>query len=588
MCERLRGRWLACPVTDLPPAGAPIISGAIHYFRVHPDQWRHRLQMLQAMGADTVETYVPWNLHEPRPGEYVFDGLTDLGGFLDIAHDLGLRAIVRPGPYICAEWENGGLPWWLTADPTIAIRTRDARYLAAVDRWFDVLVPVIADRQVTRGGPVTMVQVENEYGSYGSDLPYLEHLRDGLLTRGIDVTLFTSDGPEDHMLTGGTIPGVWATVNFGSRGREAFATLARHRPDDAPFCMEFWNGWFDHWGAPHHVRSAEEATAALEEILDAGGSVNFYMAHGGTSFGVTAGANHHGSYTPTITSYDYDAPIDEAGRATPKFWAYREAIGRRRPVTAEVPAPFPVLPTRRVVLTEATPLTAALDASPIPALETGRPPTFEELGIEHGVARYRGRIPGPRQAYELSLPGLADRAHVRVGGELLGVVDRTEAQTFTVEVPAEGVDVEILVESMGRVNYGPWLGERKGLVGGVSHGQQSIHGWETTALPLADLPDLGATVPPTDVDGAAFYRGTFEADGPADTFVSTADWGKGYVWVNGFNLGRYWSAGPQRTLYVPAPVIRAGANEIVVLELDARPDEAVVTLVEDLDLGPVE
>lgn len=570
---------------DLLPVTEQIVSGAVHYARVHPDQWRHRLQTLQAMGADTVETYVPWNLHEPRPGEHTFAGIADLGAFLDLAHELGLRAIVRPGPYICAEWDNGGLPSWLTGQPGIAIRTRDPRYLAAVDAWFDVLIPVIAERQETRGGPVSMVQVENEYGSYGSDLTYLEHLRGGLVARGIDVPMFTSDGPEDHMLTGGTIPGVWATVNFGSRGAEAFATLRRHRPDDAPFCMEFWNGWFDHWGAPHHVRSAEDATAALEEILDAGGSVNVYMAHGGTSFGTTAGANHHGEYTPTVTSYDYDAPIDEAGRPTAKFWAYRAAIARRRPIAHEVPAPLPVLTPGEVRLTQAVPLAEAFAGRD--AVETGHAPTFEELDVDHGLVRYRAHIRGPRQAYELTLPGLADRAHVYAAGALLGVLERGSESGLPLAVPAEGVDLEIVVESMGRVNYGPWLGERKGLVGGVLHDQQQVHGFTSVTLPLTSPPELDtmAALDAEAVHGPGFYLGTFSAEGAADGFLTLPGWGKGYVWVNGFALGRYWDRGPQRTLYLPAPVAREGTNDLVLLELDRRPEEPVVTFVGDLDLG---
>lgn len=569
-------------MTDSPQ----IISGAIHYARVHPQQWRHRLQMLLAMGADTVETYVPWNLHEPRPGEYRFDGGADLGGFLDLADELGLRAIVRPGPYICAEWDNGGLPWWLTADRSLALRTRDPRYVAAVERWFDVLIPQVASRLVTRGGPVTLVQVENEYGSYGSDLEHLEQVRAMLVARGVDVPLFTSDGPEDHMLTGGTIPGVWATVNFGSGATEAFATLARHRPDDAPFCMEFWNGWFDHWGGPHHVRPAADAAASLAEILDAGASVNVYMAHGGTSFGTTAGANHHGSYTPTITSYDYDAPIDEAGRATEKFWAYREVIARRRPVTVEPPAPSPVLPQARVELAPAASVTQLLDAGE--SRTTGHPPTFEELGIEHGLVRYRTRIRGPRQAYDLTLPGLADRAHVYAGGRLLGVAERGEDWSAALEVPADGLELELLVESMGRVNYGPWLGERKGLVDGVLHERQHLHGWESTGLALQEQPQLPADhdAVGADVSPPALYRGTFEAAGPADSFLALPGWGKGYVWVNGFNLGRYWDRGPQATLYLPAPVVQEGVNEIVVLELDRVPGDVAIELRDQPDLGP--
>ncbi len=233
----------------------PVISGALHYFRVHPDEWAARLRALHFLGFDTIETYVPWNLHEPAPGEHVFDGLADLGRFLDLVAAEGLGAIVRPGPYICAEWDNGGLPAWLTGQPGIRVRTCDPDYLAAVDAWFDVLAPVIAVRQSDTGGPVAMVQVENEYGSYGSDADYLEHLRAGLRDRGITVPLFTSDGPTEYMLAGGTLPGVRATVNFGSDPEEAFGLLARLRPDDEPFCMEYWNGWFDHWGTSHHVRT---------------------------------------------------------------------------------------------------------------------------------------------------------------------------------------------------------------------------------------------------------------------------------------------------------------------------------------------
>ena len=274
--------------------GRPVrlLSGALHYFRVHEEHWGHRLAMLRAMGLNCVETYVPWNLHEPRPGS--FEDVQALGRFLDAAQEAGLWAIVRPGPYICAEWENGGLPHWLTGELGTRVRTRDERFLEHLERWFGVLLPLIVERQIDRGGPVIMVQVENEYGSYGSDAAYLGRLADVLRDAGVRVPLVTSDGPEDHMLSSGCIPGVLATVNFGSRAREGFETLRRHRPEGPLMCMEFWCGWFDHWGGEHITRSADDAAAALREILECGASVNLYMAHGGTSFAGWAGANRGG------------------------------------------------------------------------------------------------------------------------------------------------------------------------------------------------------------------------------------------------------------------------------------------------------
>jgi len=540
-----------------------ILSGALHYFRVHPAQWRHRLQMLKAMGLNTVETYVAWNLHEPARGGYRFGGapvrtpydLTDLDGFLQAAREEGLQAIVRPGPYICAEWDNGGLPSWLTAALDRHLRTSDPAYLAEVDRWFDVLIPRIAEHQVTRGGNVVMVQVENEYGSFGSDAAYLRHLAEGLRRRGIDVPLFTSDGPEDHMLTGGAVPGLLATVNFGSRATEAFAKLAEHRPDDAPMCMEFWCGWFDHWGRPHVVRDAQDAANTLKEILGAGASVNIYMAHGGTSFGTTAGANVTGptlesGYAPDITSYDYDAPISEAGAATPKFWAFREILQG----SADLPAaprfqPAVVLhPDRRVrlehVLDNVTPVSAP------------NPPTFEELGVVHGVARYRVTIPSGRSAYPLNV-NVRDRALIRG----LGTVEREQPADLSV---GSG-EVELLVESLGRVNYGPLVGERKGLLS-VRHGQQMLHGFTVQALALdGEMP----AVPwdrAGDGDGPAFLRTVHDVDDVADAYVAVSD-GDGYLWLNGFLLGRYRGAGPQRALYAPGPLWRTGRNELVVLHL---------------------
>ncbi|GAA1372961.1 glycoside hydrolase family 35 protein [Streptomyces beijiangensis] len=572
-----------------------LLSGALHYFRTLPEQWPHRLHQLRAMGLNTVETYVPWNLHEPRPGTYDFEGLADLDAFLHATAEAGLHAIVRPSPYICAEWENGGLPWWLNADREVrAVRCQDPAYLAHVERWYDRLMPVIAPHQVTRGGNVLMVQIENEYGSYGTDTGYLEHLAAAMTARGIDVPLFTSDGPEDFFLTGGTVPGHLATVNFGSRATEAFAELKRFRPQDPAMCMEFWCGWFDHWGDGHTVRDPKDAAAALAEMVDAGASVNIYMAHGGTNFGTWAGANTKNPatgevYLPDVTSYDYDAPVDERGGTTEKFRAFREVLEQLADGPLPDPAPMPaLLPAGRVELSESVRLFDVLDGPDhlaTPTVASPVPLTFEELGIEHGLVLYGTDIPGPRKAYPLSVQGLADRAHVFVDGELRGVIERDSDDPWP-EIAVDGARtrVELLVESMGRVNYGTAVGEHKG-VSRVLHTQQMLHNWTARPVPLGNgtpegLPWGTATAGP----GPVFHRGFLDAGEPADGYLALPGWTKGYVWVNGFCLGRYWERGPQRTLYVPWPLLRAGRNEIVVLELDGCA-EPVVEVRDSPDLG---
>ncbi|MCM2425946.1 glycoside hydrolase family 35 protein [Streptomyces sp. RKAG337] len=556
-----------------------LLSGALHYFRTLPEQWPHRLRMLRAMGLNTVETYVPWNLHEPRPGAYDFDGIADLDGFLRASAEAGLHAIVRPSPYICAEWENGGLPWWLLADRNLRLRVADPRYLDRVDRWYDRLIPMIAAHQTTRGGNVLMVQMENEYGSFGTDSAYLEHLADGLRSRGIDVPLFTSDGPEDFFLTGGAAPGHLATVNFGSRATEAFGELRRFRPRDPAMCMEFWNGWFDHWGEKHTVRSPEDAAGALREILENDASVNLYMAHGGTNFGTWAGANTADprtgeGYQPTITSYDYDAPIDERGAPTPKFWAFREVLAAYAEQPAPDPEPMPpLLAPARIELTESVPLFDVIGRLSTGTVHSPVPPSFEELGLAHGLVLYRSSIPGPRKAYPLTLEGLADRAHIFVDGVPAAVLERDGDERPEIAVTGPAARLELLVESMGRVNYGAAIGDRKG-VSGVLHTQQYLHGWTAEPVPLGDgTPDglpWRAAAASSSPAPAAFHRGFLDVDEPADGYLALPGWTKGYVWINGFCLGRYWDRGPQRTLYVPWPLLRPGRNEIAVLELDGH------------------
>jgi beta-galactosidase len=559
-----------------------IISGAIHYFRVVPEYWEHRLRQLKACGLNTVETYVPWNGHEPRPGEFVFDGMYDLVRFLEIAASLDLLVLLRPSPYICAEWDLGGLPSWLLADPDMRVRCAYPPFLAAVDRFHDQLLSRVRPLQCTNGGPIVAVQIENEYGSYGNDRDYLAYLEQSLRRCGIDVPLFTSDGPNDSMLQGGTLPHILKTANFGSGPARGFAKLREYQHTGPLMCAEFWNGWFDHWGEKHHTRSAADAAACLDEMLGMGASVNFYMFHGGTNFGYGSGANFSTKYEPTVTSYDYDAPVSESGDLTPKYHAFREVIGKYRTLPDE---PLPVTPPRgrfgTVTMTGQAVLRDSLTALRAERIVAAAPESMEKLGQSAGFTLYRTRISGPREEQTLHLNGVHDRVHIFVDGERRGVWYRNDAPETQpkVTVPADGITLELLVENMGHVNYGRLLSERKGITEGIRLGQQFLFGWEMFSLPLADLAGLewGTVAPQTH---PAFYRAAVRIDEPADTFVRLSPedgWTKGLCVVNGFNLGRYWSAmEPKHNLYIPAPLLRRGENEIIVFELEghssARPE----------------
>lgn len=550
-----------------------VISGAVHYFRVHPDLWADRLARVAAMGLNTVETYVAWNFHSPAPGTYDFTGWRDLPRFVELAGEQGLQVLLRPGPYVCAEWDLGGLPAWLLRDPDLRLRCCDPAFLAAVDDYLDRLLPLVVPLQATRGGPVVAVQVENEYGSFGDDADYLRHVRDGLVGRGIDVPLFTSDGPGPDHLASGTLPGTLATVNFGSRVAEAFGELERFRPGEPKMCMELWHGWFDHWGEQHHTRDPGEAAAVLEEILAAGGSVNLYMAHGGTSFGLWSGANLEAGHQPTVTSYDYDAPVGEAGEITEKFHAFRTVIGRyARLPEREPPALPPRLAPQTLPVERWAPFGAA-SAAWGDAVHGPAPRWMEEVGSGRGLVLYRGSVLVPPDGGRLVLEDLADRAHVFADDRLVVVVDPAEAAAGIELAPRpDGAPtrLELLVENRGRVNFGPGLGrDRKG-VSAVRLGNRFVHGWQTVPIELdADgFTDAVAFGGEPAGEPAPTYAGvTVHVDAPADGFLALPGWGRGFVWLGGFLLGRYDEAGPQRTLYAPAPLWRAGANEVVVLEM---------------------
>ena len=568
-----------------------VLAGALHYFRVHPDLWADRIHKARLMGLNTIETYVPWNEHSPSRGTFDTAAGLDLGRFLDLVAAEGMFAIVRPGPYICAEWDNGGLPGWLFTDPDVGVRRNEPLYMAAIAEYFDALLPIVAERQIDRGGPVILVQVENEYGAYGDDKDYLAALVELNRAGGITVPLTTIDQPTDQMLADGGLPGLHKTASFGSRATERLATLRRHQPTGPLMCAEFWNGWFDFWGAHHHTTGAAEAAAELDELLATGASVSLYMFHGGTNFGFTNGANDKGVYQPTVTSYDYDAPLTESGDPGEKFWAFRDVIAKYAPVPDEVPGAFSAAPAFEVALDRSISLSDAL-ASPSSSLGSwagyDHLPTLDEIAHFRGFALYRTTL---ETGGVLSFAEVRDRAQVFLDGAAVGVLSRDRHDTALV-VPHAGV-LEILVEDQGRVNYGPRIGEDKGLIGPALLNGAPLDSWEVLPLAVDALPAEA-----TDLDGPreasgrpvvgpAFAGGSFDVDEPADLFLSTAGWGKGNAFVNGFNLGRYWSAGPGETLYVPGPLLRPGRNSVVVFETLAIADP-VARFVAAPELGHTE
>ncbi|PVE91512.1 beta-galactosidase family protein [Microbacterium sp. TPD7012] len=548
--------------TDFLRDGSPhqVISGAIHYFRVHPDQWQDRIRKARLMGLNTIETYVAWNAHEPRRGEWDASGWNDLGRFLDLVHAEGMDAIVRPGPYICAEWHNGGLPVWLTGGER-ELRSSEPAFLADVSSYLRRVYEIVAPRQIDRGGPVVLVQIENEYGAYGSDKAYLEALVTVTRDAGITVPLTTVDQPVDRMLDDGSLPELHKTGSFGSRSAERLATLRKHQPTGPLMCSEFWDGWFDWWGGVHHTTDVATAAADLDELLAAGASVNIYMFHGGTNFGLTNGANDKGRYLPLVTSYDYDAPLDEAGDPTEKFFAFRDVIAKYAPVPEELPARIAAAPTFDVALSPLGGWTDATASGPV----TVHPLTFDELGHLSALVRYDVELPG--QGGLLAVEDVRDLAWVSVDGQPVGTLSRTRHDR-TIRIPAGGL-LSILVEDQGRVNYDHRLGEEKGLLGSVTLDGVPLTGWRSTPLDVTAITAaISGRSDDAAEDGPLAWAGDFSLEEPSDLFLETSAWSKGYAFLNGFFLGRYWRNGPQRTLYVPAPATRSGANRLIVLELE--------------------
>ncbi len=565
-----------------------LLSGTIHYFRVVPEYWEDRLKKLRACGFNAVETYTCWNLHERREGEFDFSGGLDLGRFIDTAASLGLHVILRPGPYICAEWDMGGLPSWLLTYPKMRLRCNDPLYLEKVRRYFRELFRIVTPRLSTHGGNVIAVQVENEYGSYGDDKEYLKAIVDMYRENGVDCLLFTSDGTADFMLSGGTLDGVLATANFGSNPAGNFEAFHRFRPDSPSMCTEFWNGWFDHWYEPHHTRTSTDTAQVLDEMLGMGASLNFYMFHGGTNFGFTNGANYAEQYQPTVTSYDYDCPVSECGDLTPKYYEVKDVLEKRFGKAPDLPVHnLPKAAYGEVTLSEAAALftNAQKLAAPVHA---AAPLTMEELGQDFGFVLYSTTLHGPFEELPLTLEGVHDRALIYVNGQYRGVKERDGRHNDEILLglsTGESLRLDILVENMGRVNYGWKLRDEKGITGGIRLGQRYHFGWDMTPLSCDDLSGLLYTPHAAGVDAPTFLRGSFSVEKPADTFLRLDGFTKGVAFVNGFNLGRYWNtAGPQKTLYVPAPLLKVGHNELVVFELEHSETNRVL-LTDTPDLG---
>ena len=544
-----------------------IISGEMHYARIPRADWRARLRMARAMGLNTISTYVFWNLHEPRPGHYDFSGQNDIAEYVRIARQEGLNVILRPGPYVCAEWDLGGYPAWLLADSTMLLRSTQPQFTGPAARWLDRLGRELRPLLASHGGPIIAVQVENEYGSFDKDKAYLGWQRDALLHAGFgSVRLYTADG--DYQLRDGTLPDLPAVVNFGTgEADSAFARLARFEPGQPLMSGEYWAGWFDQWGGKHARTDAARQAAELDWMLGHGYSVNLYMFHGGTTFGFMNGANiDRGRYHPQTTSYDYDAALDESGRPTRKFYLFRDVIAKHGGTPAPVPVVDSTIALERFHLMQTTSLWGAL-GHPV---HVTTPRAMETFGQAYGYILYRTRPHWTTRGL-LALQGVRDYAQVYVDGSLVATIDRRlGADSATVPVPAGAEHLDILVENGGRVNFTKALrGERKGITGAVTFNGSPVQDWDVYPLPMTTMPAPHAG--PITSAGPAFYRGTFTVPGPGDTFLDTRGWGKGAVWVNGHALGRFWDIGPQETLYLPAAWMHKGKNDVVVFDLSVTP-----------------
>jgi len=564
-----------------------ILSGEMHYARIPRAYWRARMKMAKAMGLNTIATYVFWNVHEPQPGVWNFTGDADLPEFLREAQQEGLYVILRAGPYSCAEWEFGGFPAWLLGDPKMetALRSNDRAFMVPAERWIRKLGQEVAQFQIGRGGPIIAVQMENEYGDFGSDQEYLKHLRTIFLNAGFtDALLFTTNPTRGEK--NGSLPGTYAAVNFGiGHAAQGLDFLAQMRPGEPLFAAEYWPGWFDHWGQAHQTRPIAPQIADLETILSRGASLNLYMFHGGTSFGFMSGASWtDNQYMPDVTSYDYDAPLDEAGHPTPKYYAYRKVFEKYAGhALSAVPQPPPTIAVAPFTLDESTSLWKNL---PAPTnSETTR--SMETYGQAYGFILYRTQLHGATHG-TLAMPALNDYARIYLDGKLIGTLDRRLKQdSLMVDGSASSATLDILVENDGRINSTRMMrGEEKGAPKGVTLDGKPLTGWQVYPLPMTDFSKIHFHRSAT-ANGPAFYQGRFKVTSVGDTFLDVRSLHKGAVWINGHAIGRYWGIGPQDTLYIPGPWLHRGWNQIVVFDIDGVDSPRLAGLTAPILDGPV-
>jgi beta-galactosidase len=524
------------------------------------------------MGLNAITTYVFWNVHELRPGVYDFSGQNDIAEFIREAQSEGLYVILRPGPYVCAEWEWGGYPAWLLKQHGIVVRSTDPKFMDPARRWLLRLGKELAPLQIANGGPIIAVQVENEYGSFGKDHAYMEQIHHDLIDAGFTkAQLYTADGADQ--LPDGSLPELPAVINFGpGDAKHDFATLHRLRRNGPFMTGEYWAGWFDHWGEKHQRTDGKQQSEELAWILQQGYSISIYMFHGGTSFGWMNGANiNHGKYEPDVTSYDYDAPLDESGRPSLKYSLFRDVIAKATGIapppvpTADPPVALPAIQLKRSI--------SLWHTLPQP-VASKQLLSMEDLNQAYGYILYRTVIANPAHG-DLALDELHDYAQIYANENLIGTLDRRLDQShLTVDLKSPNTRLDILVENTGRVNFTTVIrGERKGITNQVTLAGKPLTGWKIYSLPMT-APDKLVFHAAT-CTGPCFYRGTLQVDRIADTFLDTSNFTKGFVWINGHPLGRIWNIGPQKTLYLPAPWLKKGANDVIVFDLEGAPSRTI-------------
>ncbi|MEP6951452.1 MAG: beta-galactosidase [Ginsengibacter sp.] len=545
-----------------------VISGEMHPARIPKEYWRQRIQMAKAMGCNTIAVYIFWNYQETSPGVFDFSSSNkNVAAFISLCQEEGMWVLLRPGPYVCAEWDFGGLPSYLLKIPDIKVRCMDTRYMAAVTRYIYRLSKEIVALQCNKGGPVLMLQVENEYGSYGNDKNYLESLRKLWLQNGITIPFYTSDGPTDFMLEAGNIDGAAIGLDSGT-GDDDFATAKKRNPDVPSFSSETYPGWLTHWKEAWQKIDTTGILGEVRYLLQHKRSFNLYVIHGGTNFGFTSGANAFTpvQFQPDVTSYDYDAPVNEQGQPNRKYFALRNLIMQYVNYTIpDVPKPIPAMEMPAFTL---EPFTTIWDGLP-KAIQSVQPKPMEDFDQDNGFILYRTKLVGHKSG-KLTITEPHDYALIFLNGKFVDTVYR-DGGNWTVTLPktdSKEPVLDILVESMGHINFAQYMIDRKGITDRVTLNGMTLMNW--TIFPLPMNKTFIASLKPKnkeDLHDGIFFKGNFEITDPEDTYLDMSNYKKGVLWVNGHNLGRYWNAGPQSRLYCPGVWLKKGKNEAIVFDL---------------------